>query len=125
MLYGTVDHDERGYTETAIADSLGIRRPTVTGWLLKAKSGHGVKESKRGRRLGMGRRLTPSQEERIYRRIVDKTADQLCDRVQGYLRIINSLILDTRFSRMALPSSGPVRSLSTSRAEMFFMDLKI
>jgi len=68
---------KRGQTQTAIADTLGIRRPTVTGWLLKAKSGQGVKEHKRGRRLGTGRRLNPTQENRIRRCIVDKTPDQM------------------------------------------------
>ena len=68
---------KRGQTQTAIADTLGIRRPTVTGWLQKAKSGQGVQEKKRGRRLGTGRRLSSTQENRIRRSIVDKTPDQM------------------------------------------------
>ncbi|MFT7548359.1 MAG: transposase [Candidatus Azotimanducaceae bacterium] len=68
---------KRGQSQTAIAEALGIRRPTVTGWLSKAKAGQSVKENKRGRRLGTGRRLTPPQEDRIRCSIVDKTPDQM------------------------------------------------
>jgi transposase len=67
----------RGHTQTAIARELGLRRPTVTGWMLKAQSGQGVQEGKRGRPVGDGRRLPPEQERAIRRAIVDKTPDQM------------------------------------------------
>ena len=68
---------ERGHSQLAISDTLGIRRPTITGWLNKVKLGEGVKEKKRGRRIGTGRRMTPSQEEQIRRSIIDQTPDQM------------------------------------------------
>lgn len=68
---------KRGHTQTAIAQELGLRRPTVTGWIAQAKAGRGVKEARRGRPLGDGRKLTPAQEERIRKDIVDNTPDQL------------------------------------------------
>ncbi len=67
----------RGHKQTAIAEELGLRRPTVTTWIARARAGLGVKEARRGRRLGVGRKLTPAQEERIRKDIVDHTPDQL------------------------------------------------
>ena len=67
----------RGQSQTSIAEALGIRRLTVTGWLSKAKAGQSIKENKRGRRLGTGRRLTPAQEDRVRCSIVDNTPDQM------------------------------------------------
>lgn len=68
---------KRGDKQTAIAEVLGLRRPTVTGWIAQANAGRGVKEAPRGRPLGDGRKLTPAQEERIRKDIVDHTPDQL------------------------------------------------
>jgi transposase len=68
---------ERGHNQTGIAEELGLRRPTVTGWIAQAKAGGGVKEAPRGRPLGDGRKLTPAQEERIRKDIVDRTPDQM------------------------------------------------
>ncbi len=67
----------QGHKQAAIAEELGLRRPTVTAWIARAQAGLGVKEARRGRRLGDGRRLTPAQEERIRKDIVDHTPDQL------------------------------------------------
>ena len=67
---------KRGYTQSAIAEELGVRRPTVSGWIGKANAGEGTGEAKRGRPLGDGRILTAAQEERIKKDIVDKTPDQ-------------------------------------------------
>ncbi|QJD30800.1 IS630 family transposase [Methylococcus geothermalis] len=78
QLRRTVIHmHKRGHTQTAIAQKLGLRRPTVTGWIVQANAGRGVKEAQRGRPLGEGRKLTPAQEERIRKDIVDNTPDPL------------------------------------------------
>lgn len=67
----------RGHTQEAIARELGVRRPTVTGWIAQAQTGQGVKEAARGRPLGDGRRVTPAQEERLRQALVDKTPAQV------------------------------------------------
>ncbi len=67
---------QRGHQQSVIAQELGLRRPTVSGWIAKVKAGRGVKEGRRGRPLGDGRKLTPAQEEWIRQDIVDKTPDQ-------------------------------------------------
>ena len=66
----------RGPSQTAIAEELGLRRAPISGWLAQARAGHGVKEAKRGRPLGQGRKLTPAQEQRLRQAIVDLTPDQ-------------------------------------------------
>lgn len=68
---------KRGRTQEAIAQELGVRRPTVSAWIGRARTGQGIKEAKRGRPLGDGRKLTQAQEERIRKDIVDHTPDQL------------------------------------------------
>lgn len=68
---------KRGHSQSAIARELGLRRPTVSEWVGKARSGQGTKEGRRGRPLGDGRRLTPEQEACIRQDIMDKTPDQL------------------------------------------------
>src|SRR5512144_819493 len=73
----TLHLHRRGHTQEAIARELGVRRPTVSGWIAQAKPGQGVKEAPRGRPLGDGRRLTPAQEERLRQAIVDQTPDQV------------------------------------------------
>ncbi len=69
----------RGKSKTDIADELGLRRMTVTTWLLDYKqTGKQVSQEKvRGRPKGDGRLLTPEQEKQIQQKIVDKTPDQL------------------------------------------------
>lgn len=69
--------DQRGYSQTTIARDLGLRRPTVSEWIAKARAGQGTQEIKRGRRHGSGRRLTPAQEARIRLDIETQTPDQL------------------------------------------------
>jgi transposase len=68
---------KRGYTQTAIARELGLRRPTVTSRLLKERSGQGLQEKKRGRPASNGRKLTPEQDRAIRQAITDKTPDQM------------------------------------------------
>jgi len=68
---------KRGRTQETIAQELGVRRPTVSAWIGRARTGQGIKEAKRGRPLGDGRKLTQAQEERIRKDIVDHTPDQL------------------------------------------------
>lgn len=67
---------QRGHKQSVIAQELGLRRPTGSGWIAKVKAGRGVKEARRGRPLGDGRTLTPAQEEWIRQDIVDKTPAQ-------------------------------------------------
>jgi len=67
---------QRGHTQMAIAEELGLRRATIGSWIKKAAAGESLREKKRGRTLGNGRQLTQAQEDRIRRDIVDKTPDQ-------------------------------------------------
>lgn len=67
---------KRGHQQSVIAQELGLRRPTGSGWIAKVKAGRGGKEARRGRPRGDGRKLTPAQEEGIRQDIVDKTPDQ-------------------------------------------------
>lgn len=66
-----------GLSQRVIAEQLGLRRPTVSGWLERQAAGRGVKEAKRGRAIGQGRTLTVPQEEVVRRSVVDQTPDQL------------------------------------------------
>src|SRR5512143_3058555 len=66
----------QGHSQTAIAEELGLRRATVSGWVAQARAGHGVNEAKRGRPLGQGRTLTPAQEQRLRQDIIGLTPDQ-------------------------------------------------
>lgn len=68
---------KRGHSQESIARELGLRRPTISGWLAKANSGGGTQEARRGRPRGQGRTLTVEQEDRIKKDIVDKTPDQM------------------------------------------------
>ena len=69
----------RGHSQTAIAAELGINRLTVSHWA-RAHAERGAaafKDGQRGRPEGVGRALTPAQEERIKKELVDRTPDQL------------------------------------------------
>lgn len=69
----------RRYSQTAVAAELGINRLTVHNWA-KAHAERGaaaLKDGQRGRPEGSGRALTPAQEERISKELVDRTPDQL------------------------------------------------
>lgn len=65
--------------KSEIARELGIRREVVTDWVLTyERTGKAnYKEKKRGRPKGVGRTLTPAQEERIQKDVMDHTPDQL------------------------------------------------
>ncbi len=67
----------QGYGFTTIAQMLGFRRPTVSGWLMRIRKGLGTGERKRGRCVGTGRRLTEDQESRTLQEITTHTPDQL------------------------------------------------
>lgn len=70
---------KRGKNKSTIANELGLRRGTITKWLLHyEKTGRlASQEKKRGRPSGVGRSLTPEQETRIQKDIIDQTPDQL------------------------------------------------
>jgi transposase len=70
---------KRGRTHTAIAEELGIRRPTISAWIraYQASGSKALKEAARGRPIGTGRTLSAAQEQQLQREIVDKTPDQL------------------------------------------------
>ncbi|MFW9606095.1 MAG: IS630 family transposase [Pseudomonas sp.] len=70
---------KRGHTQAHIAQELGLRRPTISEWVAReaAHGSSGLKEQKRGRSEGTGRRLSEAQEARIRRDIVDRTPDQM------------------------------------------------
>lgn len=67
----------RGHKHTAIVEAPGLRRPTVTAWIARANERRGVNEGRGGRRPGDGRKLTPVQEERVRKDIVDHTPHRL------------------------------------------------
>jgi transposase len=69
----------RGHSQTAVAAELGINRLTVHNWA-RAHAERGaaaLKDGQRGRPEGSGRALTPAQEDRIKKELVDRTPDQL------------------------------------------------
>lgn len=68
---------KRGHSQVAIARDLGVRRATVAAWVSQFKSGGTLKEKPRGLPHGHGRRLTPEQEARLQKDLVDRTPDQL------------------------------------------------
>ena len=70
---------KRGRSQASIAEELGLRRPTISAWVVReaALGAQGFKEQKRGRAEGTGRRLTEAQEARIKQDIVDRTPDQM------------------------------------------------
>lgn len=68
---------KQGRSITAIAEDLGLRRPTVSEWGGRSKQGKSLADGPKGRAVGSGRRLTPEQEKRIRRDLVDKAPDQM------------------------------------------------
>lgn len=67
----------RGQTHRSIAEALGVRRSTITILIGNERSGYGTQEAKRGRPVGEFRVLTPAQEDRIRKDIVNKTPEQM------------------------------------------------
>lgn len=69
----------RGRRQVAIAEELGVRREAVGTWIraFESEGAKGLKEAPRGRPVGVGRVLTPAQEDRIKKDIVDRTPDQM------------------------------------------------
>ncbi len=66
-----------GSKQIDIAETLGIRNSTITGWVINYKKiGKISNEDKRGRPVGDGRILSPKQEKVIQKMIIDKTPDQ-------------------------------------------------
>jgi transposase len=70
---------KRGHTQSAIALELGLNRLTVNKWSQahEHKGNEALREAPRGRPAGSGRCLSPAQEERIQRELIDHTPDQL------------------------------------------------
>lgn len=70
---------KQAQSKSDIARQLGVRRATISDWLLNYEKTGKVtpKEGKRGKPKGSGRCLTLAQEERIKKDIVDQTPDQL------------------------------------------------
>jgi transposase len=70
---------QKGMTQQETAEVLEVARPTVGKWygIYKREGLEGLKLRRRGRSCGEKRRLTPDQERRIQRMLVDKTPDQL------------------------------------------------
>jgi transposase len=69
----------RGHTQVAVSAELGINRITINRWAKAhaARGAAGLKEGKRGRPQGCGRSLSPAQEARIQKDLVDHTPDQI------------------------------------------------
>lgn len=70
---------KQGKTFTAIAEIIGVRRHTVSGWWKRYEDegAKGLTPGKRGRKAGSHRTLDSEQEKEIRRIICDKTPDQL------------------------------------------------
>lgn len=68
-----------GKTKSTISRELGIRRSTISRWLVTYEQTGNIsqQEKKRGRPEGDGRSLTPAQEARIQKDIVERLPDQL------------------------------------------------
>jgi len=68
-----------GKRKVEIAKELGIRRSTISHWLVTYEQTGSIsqQEKKRGRPEGDGRSLTPAQEARIKKDIVEQLPDQL------------------------------------------------
>lgn len=68
-----------GKRKADIARELGIRRSTISHWLVTYERTGSIAqtEKKRGRPLGNGRSLTPAQEARIKKDIVDHLPEQM------------------------------------------------
>ena len=60
-----------GSKQIDIAETLGIRNSTITGWVINYKKiGKISNEDKRGRPVGDGRILSPKQEKVIQKMII-------------------------------------------------------
>ncbi|PWQ98074.1 IS630 family transposase, partial [Leucothrix pacifica] len=68
-----------GKNKSAISRELGLRRGTVTRWILayEQTGKPNYQERQRGRLAGQGRTLTEAQEDRLQKAIIDHTPDQL------------------------------------------------
>lgn len=70
---------QKGHRKSDIAVTLGLRRTTVIDWInaYEKQGAAALEEAARGRSVGSGRSLTPAQEARLQRDILDYTPDQL------------------------------------------------
>ena len=70
---------ELGYTETALADLLGVCRETISRWwsAYAADGVHGLPRRRTGHPLGPGRLLSDEQASRIQQRINQNTPEAL------------------------------------------------
>ncbi len=68
-----------GKSKSALSRELGIRRSTISNWLLTYEQTGSIsqQEKKRGRPIGDGRSLTSEQEAQIQKDIVEQLPDQL------------------------------------------------
>lgn len=70
---------QAGHKQNQICKELKLRPATVNSWIacFKRSGNQGLIEACRGRPVGNGRKLTPTQEAQIQAAIIDKTPDQL------------------------------------------------
>lgn len=70
---------KKGWKNKDIAVALGVSYVTVSRWrtVYKQKGSKGLKITKRGRKIGMLRTLSPEQEKELRNAIKDKCPDQL------------------------------------------------
>lgn len=70
---------QQGMKLANIAQVVGVHRNTVGQWIAKWKEGgsKGLKAKSSGRPTGSGRHLTPRQEKKIQKMIVDRNPEQL------------------------------------------------
>ncbi|MCP4567263.1 MAG: IS630 family transposase [FCB group bacterium] len=82
-LYGlrkrAVQMKKRGHTVKAVASAFGVGKSTVDKWWALYRKGglKALKPSKRGRKTGQKRNLSPEREAELRTLIADKTPDQL------------------------------------------------
>ncbi len=70
---------KKGWKNKDIAEAFGISQVTVSRWrkAYKQDGSKGLKISKRGRRKGQLRTLSPDQEQELKKAVTDKCPDQL------------------------------------------------
>ncbi len=70
---------KKGLTQLEVSKLLGVHKNTINNWNknYQSKGLHGLKEQKRGHKMGEGRLLSKAQEKLVQKWITDKMPDQL------------------------------------------------
>ena len=95
---------KRQMPRTEIAEQVGVHTLTVGKWIRLYQAGglKALRPRRRGRRDGVGRQLSPEQERRIQRLLIDKTPDQLKLRFALWTRMAVGQLIQ-RETRVRMP----------------------